>query len=268
MKHKQFTKKALIVALSLIMVLTMVPVIGVFFTPKAQAYSSYSKPYSTEYYYPSGTKFVKNFQLTYDSSKSDAQKQCKPSGYSSSNETTFPDSYNAKMDYTHNAAWVNQDLNEDAGGSYVYFGYTLTGDHAADNACKSVGIETSEWGNYKSDNSVSATVNGKTVTWWKANSGANSTYAPKLYSDGAVDLNKGAGGKDILLYATYDRNYGPAIACVTVIDTSDGETLPPSIKEGNTYFNGAGWYSAIAINSPTSGRPDLNRSAGGDDITM
>ena len=229
-------------------------------------YVSFPQPYSTEYYYPSGTKFVKNFQLTYDSSKSDAQSQCKPSGFSSG--STFPDSHNAVHDYAHNAAWVNQDLNEDAGGSYVYFGYTLTDDPTAANACKSVGIETSEWGNYKSDNSVSATVNGKTVTWWKANSGANSTYAPKLYSDGAVDLNKGAGGKDILLYATYDRNYGPAIDCVTAIDTSDGEALPPSIKEGNTYFNGSGWYSAIAINSPGSGRPDLNRSAGGDDITM
>ena len=88
------------------------------------------------------------------------------------------------------------------------------------------------------------------------------------YSDGAVDLNKNAGGKYIYLYATYDRNFGPAVDCVTVIDTSDGETLPPNIKEGNTYFNGPGWYSVRAINSPDSGRPDLNRSAGGDDITM
>ena len=37
MKRKQFMKKALIVALSLVMAITMVPVIGVFFTPKAQA---------------------------------------------------------------------------------------------------------------------------------------------------------------------------------------------------------------------------------------
>ena len=28
----------------------------------------YPKPYNADYYYPAGTKFVKNFQLTYDSS--------------------------------------------------------------------------------------------------------------------------------------------------------------------------------------------------------
>ncbi|MBQ3894200.1 MAG: hypothetical protein II739_02635, partial [Clostridia bacterium] len=149
--------------LALVMTVLMLMTVWVFVAPtKAVAYNDYSKPYSTEYYYPQGTKFVKNFQLTYDSSKSDAQSQCKPSGFSSG--STFPDSYNAVHDYTHNAAWVNQDLNEDAGGSYVYMGYTLTDDPTAANACKSVGIETSEWGNYKSDNSVSATVNGKTVT--------------------------------------------------------------------------------------------------------
>lgn len=158
----------------------------------------YTKAYNTEYYYPSGTKFVKNFRLTWDSSKSDAQSQCKPSGFSSG--STFTDSYNAVHDNAHNAAWINQDLNEDAGGYYIYRGYDLTDDPAAANACKGVAIEDDHWGGYSSSNSVSGSVNGVTSTWYKCNSGGDSTYSPKLYKDGAVELNDGAGGDYIYMY--------------------------------------------------------------------
>jgi hypothetical protein len=259
---KKHGKKALSLFLSLVMVVTMVPVIGMVFTPKAKAYDNYSKPYSTEYYYPSGTKFVKNIALYYSSKSSNAQNGAKNGvGYSSG--SLFSGSYHAYHDSSHNAAFIDQDMNEGAGGDYVYVSYNLTTDPAAANACKSVGVETNEFGSYNSSGSVSVTVSGKTVTWYRCNNGNNSTYNPKLTSDGAVDLNKGAGGKDMTFYATYDRNYGPAIDCFTVISHTDSESI--SATSGNSYFNGAGWYRCVAINSP-SNYPDLNRGAGGDDL--
>ena len=84
--------------LAVLLVLALVPVLSFVMGPTAKAYDNYSKNWSTEYYYPSGTKFVKNFQLTWDSSQNDAKSQCKPNGFSSG--STFPDSYNAIHDYT------------------------------------------------------------------------------------------------------------------------------------------------------------------------
>ncbi|MCH5197882.1 MAG: InlB B-repeat-containing protein, partial [Oscillospiraceae bacterium] len=263
MKNTGAIKKIISLVLSCVMVVSVIPVIGVVFTPMAQAYSDYTKNYTTEYYYPAGTKFVTNFALYYSSKNANALNGIK-SGVGFSSGSVFSGSYHTYIDSTNMAAYIEQDLNEGAGGDYVYIGFKLTTDPTAANACKATGIESNEFGNYNNSGSVSATVSGKTVTWWRQNQGDNATYNPKYTGDGAVDLNKGAGGKDMTLYATYDRSYGPAIDCFAVISTSDGESI--SATSGDSYFQGSpGWYTAVAINSPTN-HPDLNRGAGGDYI--
>ncbi len=145
------------------------------------------------------------------------------------------------------------------GDYYVRIGYKLTTNPVASGVCHGVGIETNEYGNYQNADSVSS----MGATWYKVNSDANS-YVPKLHSDGNVDLNRGAGGKDIKLLATYDTNYGPPIDCFTILDTCCGESIS-SYSSAANYYNGAGWYRCVALNS-TGNYPDLNRGAGGEDL--
>ena len=62
------TKKALSLLLTLAMVVAMMPAISLVFPEKAKAYSTFSKPYSTEYYYASGTKFISALCVGWDGS--------------------------------------------------------------------------------------------------------------------------------------------------------------------------------------------------------
>ena len=222
------SKKILSLVLSVAMVLAMIPAFSVTFTEKAKAYSTFSKNWTTEYYYPSGTYFVKNFAIYYSTNGGNARSGAKNAvGYQDSYGSLFSGSHHAYIDKTPSAAYLDKDTTQGTGGDYyIYVGYTLTTDPTAANACKAVGIETSEYGSYSSGDPVSATVSGKTVNWYRAASGGNSTYNPKL-GDGAIDLNKGAGGKDIYMYATYDRSYGPAIDCFTIIDTATPISAAP-----------------------------------------
>lgn len=244
-------KKVLSVFLTLLMMVTMIPVISITFENDntAKAYSTFSKNYSTEYYYPSGRHFVKNVALCYYSNGDSARSQSKLAvGYSSG--YLFSGSADGYIDETNNAGWVDKDLTAGTGGDYyVYMGYTMTENPADSNACKGIRAQTSEWGGTNWNGVVSFSG----YTWYKCNNGDNGTYNPKLHSDGAVDTNKGAGGKDIKLYATYDRSFGPAIDCYVIIDTSSQSV------------SGSGWTKAVALNN-TGGYPDLNRGAGGQDL--
>ncbi|MBQ6065957.1 MAG: FIVAR domain-containing protein, partial [Clostridia bacterium] len=64
MSHK--LKKTLSLLLTLAMVFTMIPAITIAFTEKAHAYGTYSKPYSTEYYYSSSQTFIRALAAGYD----------------------------------------------------------------------------------------------------------------------------------------------------------------------------------------------------------
>ena len=67
-KQNRSGRRLLAIALSILMTLSAVPVISLSTAPQAKAYGTYSKNYSTEYYYASGTTFVKAVCAGYDSS--------------------------------------------------------------------------------------------------------------------------------------------------------------------------------------------------------
>ena len=75
-------KKTLSLLLTLAMVITMIPAITLTLTEQAHAYSTYTKNYSTEWYYASGTTFIHSMVSGYDGSKlSTVQSQMREAGY-------------------------------------------------------------------------------------------------------------------------------------------------------------------------------------------
>ena len=111
------TKRTLSLLLSLVMVFTMLPAVSLTFAPKAQAasaYPTYTKTYDTEYYYPSGTRFIYQLAVSSHSKQATALDILEQAGF-----TMF-----------------GTDFNSHAGGNYIYGGYTTTTDPAQ--ACKAV----------------------------------------------------------------------------------------------------------------------------------
>lgn len=221
--RKSLAAKLVFVFLAVVMVLSIAPLVN--FAPEAEAFTTFSKNWSTEYYYPSGTNFVKNIALCYYKSQSDAR--------------------NAMIAIGN---IVDKDLTAGTGGTYyVYMGFNTTTDPTAANACKGIRISHNGDGGIGEPDSCSQSG----VTWWKCNTGANSTYAPQLHGDGAVDLNRGAGGDDMKVYATYDRAFGPAIS---------------SISANNTQrLNSAGWTDVQDFGGAYR---DVNQGAGGEAIYL
>lgn len=90
---------------------------------------------------------------------------------------------------------IDQDLNEDAGGAYIYMGYKTSTDYsrAITGIFFWVGDKNNKPDRYQ-----------KGSTWFYLVGGS---YEGNGTGDGAVDLNEGAGGKYIYLYVTRDTNY-------------------------------------------------------------
>ncbi|MBE6649291.1 MAG: hypothetical protein E7614_07235 [Ruminococcaceae bacterium] len=107
---------------------------------------------------------------------------------------------------------IEQDLNEDAGGRYVYMGYKTSSDYSR--AITGIIFLTEK----NPPNSL--THNGATFYLVGGSKESNGT------GDGVVDLNKGAGGDYIYTYITRDTNYNdgyPLVHLWVRIDTtSDG----------------------------------------------
>ena len=256
-------KKTLRSALSLLMCFLMSMTTLVFFNPfhgetavESKAANYNTKPYSTEYYYPAGTWFVKNIAICYYSDGGDARRGIKSAvGYHDEHGTHV--GYNAYTDNNCGAGYVDIDLNKGCGkkSKYVYFSYTMTQDPAAANACKGIRITHNE----DEDSYIAANSRSNTsgVGWYKCNTGDNGTYSPKLHVDGAVDLNKGVSkSDDMKIYATYDRAFGPAISAATC--TKDNRYIGSS--------SWPGWRDVIDFRTGTV--RDVNQGAGGDDLYL
>ena len=242
-------KKTVSFVLSMLMVLTTV----CFFYPfgsdklKANAADYNTKAYSTEYYYPEGTWFVKNFAMSYSSTNSTAKNGVKNGINYHDSHAAYTGYSNTYHDNTCGAGFIDKDVTAGSGGSKdIYVGYTMTKDPAE--ACTGIRIACNDgYDNYIGANTKTYTSG---VEWWLCNSGANSAYAPKLTSDGAFDLNKKTGGRDIFMYASYDRNLSSALSLVIV-------------TAGRSKM-GDGWDYATSFKS--NGIQDLNSGNGGDDL--
>ncbi len=126
---------------------------------------------------------------------------------------------------------IRKDLNQNAGGDFIYLGYTTTAN--PDEAIRGLVLR------FEEDCPQTMTYNG-------------SLY----YKRNEYDLNKGAGGYDIYLYYTKDKNAGNPLKELFVEINGD--------SSGKT---GTGWTRVADWQRPES-YYDLNKGAGGADIFL
>ncbi len=222
MQKNRLSTKVFSVVLSLLMILTVIPLIP--FTTTADAAS-------TEYYYPSGTKYIKDLAIIYYKSSSEGQGVIKSTV-----------GHDAGTGYA-----LLKDLTAGTGGDYyVYLGWTWT--YNPNEAVRGFRIEH--------NGSVASSYYQSGVYWYPINSGVHS-WVPQLHSDGCVDLNRGAGGDDIKLYLTKDPAFGPP---VTFLDRAG------STGERDSLLNSG--YTGVVTFSDNGYIIDVNKGAGGDDLFL
>lgn len=177
MQKKRISAKVLSAVLSLLMILTAIPLVP--FAMSADA------AYANEYYHVPGTRYIKDIAMVYYK-KADE-------GYA-----------NLQNAVGHNAGTghaLNQDLTAGTGGDYyVYIGWTYTTNPAE--AVRGFRLDH--------NGGMPNSWNQSGVMWYPVNSGVHS-WVPQLHGDGCVDTNKGAGGDDIKVYITKDPAFGPPL---------------------------------------------------------
>ena len=220
------------VTLALLLVLTLIPVLSAVTAPKAKAYSDYTKNYTKEWHYDAGTTFLKDFALGWGNATGAG------SPYSAGTVRSALEGIGTRID---------KDFNDGAGGYYVYIAYRTTTNPAE--AVTGVMIEDA-------NNRAAKSYGGS--TWYAANSGDHD-WVPYLYGssngEGAVDLNKDAGGDYLFLYVTKDPNYGAPILGSVTQQTGKGKTS----KSG---------YTVVRSFQDPNNAIDLNKDAGGDFIYL
>ena len=151
--------------------------------------ASYTKKHEKEYYYAPGTKFIANLVLGYSSKKADKAKAVVTG-----------------VNYTV----INKDLNDGAGGNYIFLGYRSDTDPT--NSIKDLRIRNANnQNNYTApENKATYTAVGKTPI----------SEAGKL-GDGVVDLNMKAGGDYLYYFATKNVLAGDPIVEITIDTNKD-----------------------------------------------
>ena len=151
--------------------------------------ASYTKKHEKEYYYAPGTKFIANLVLGYSSKNADKAKAVVTG-----------------VNYTV----INKDLNDGAGGNYIFLGYRSDTDPT--NSIKDLRIRNANnQNNYTApENKATYTAVGKTPI----------SEAGKL-GDGVVDLNMKAGGDYLYYFATKNVLAGDPIVEITIDTNKD-----------------------------------------------
>ena len=151
--------------------------------------TSYTKKHEKEYYYAPGTKFIANLVLGYSSKNADKAKAVVTG-----------------VNYTV----INKDLNDGAGGNYIFLGYRSDTDPT--NSIKDLRIRNANnQNNYTApENKATYTAVGKTPI----------SEAGKL-GDGVVDLNMKAGGDYLYYFATKNVLAGDPIVEITIDTNKD-----------------------------------------------
>ena len=169
--------------------LSCAPVLNLnLFSTQASAVS-YTKKHEKEYYYAPGTKFIANLVLGYSSKNADKAKAVVTG-----------------VNYTV----INKDLNDGAGGNYIFLGYRSDTDPT--NSIKDLRIRNANnQNNYTApENKATYTAVGKTPI----------SEAGKL-GDGVVDLNMKAGGDYLYYFATKNVLAGDPIVEITIDTNKD-----------------------------------------------
>lgn len=219
MQKKRLPSKVFSIVLSLLMILTVIPMLPAI-TAEAK--------YTTEYYYPAGTKFIKDVVICY---------------YKNQGECIG----NVRGAVGADGKVMDKDLTKGTGGDYyVYVGWTYTTN--PNEAVRGFRIDH--------NGSVPTSWTQSGVTWYPINSGYSS-WTPQLHSDHIVDLNKGAGGDDMKLYITKDPSFGPPLTDMWCTG---------STTERDNYVN-SGWKRVVTFQD-NSYHIDVNKGAGGDDLFL
>ena len=227
------SKKIISVVLALLMVLSLFPAVSFVFPMTAQAYGTYTKNYSTEYYYASGTTFIKAVCVGYDSgSLSTVGSQMTSDGWTKCSNFIDMMSWDGKGDYigigyktTTDPTQALTDLefwdSDDGHNNYAYHGKNV---------------------NWTGSNTGTETINGTSYTGVKdKNTGIifhRVGGAPfDSYRDGRVDFfrNFGSGYGYQYLCATKNRAAGgPLTALNCFSGTSSGWTMATCLARGCT----------------------------------
>lgn len=177
MQKKRISAKVLSAVLSLLMILTAIPLVP--FAMSADA------AYANEYYHPAGTQYIKDIAMVYYKKSDEGQEAIKTAVGAS-----------AGTGYA-----LLKDLTAGTGGDYyVYVGWRWTTDPS----------EAITGFRIHHGSGVPGSFTQSGVNWYPVNSGVHS-WVPQLHGDGCVDLNKGAGGDDMTLYVTKDPAFGPPV---------------------------------------------------------
>lgn len=223
MQKKRFSTKVFSVVLSLLMILAVIPLV-----PSITADAAYAN----EYYYPAGTKYVKDIAMVYYKESTEGQAAIK----------------NAVGHSAGTGYALIKDLTAGTGGDYyVYLGWTWTNNPAE--AARGFRID---W-----NGSMPSSWNQSGVMWYPVNTG-NHAWVPQLHGDGCVDLNKGKSNSDDLkLYVTKDPAFGdPIIFLDRAGSASERDNLLSSGYKGVYTFQDNGYLI------------DINKGAGGDDLFL
>lgn len=182
-------KSILSVLLCAAILLSCAPVFSFnLFSTQASA-ASYTKKHEKEYYYAPGTKFIANLVLGYSPKKANNAK-----------------AVITKVNYTV----IDKDLNDGAGGNYIFLGYRSDTDPT--NSIKDLRIRnTNNQNDYTApENKATYTAVGKTPI----------SEAGKL-GDGVVDLNMKAGGDYLFYFATKNVLAGDPIVEIKIDTNTD-----------------------------------------------
>lgn len=243
MQKKRLSTKVLSAVLSLLMILTVIPLVPL--APTADAAT-------TEYYYPAGTKFIKDIAMVYYKDSGDGQNNIKNSvGYNNGN--------GALLCYDDNGELA--DLTVSTGGThYVYIGWTWT--TKPEEAIR--GFRVSNVGEKGSNGfySIPSSYEQSGVKWYQANSGNPANIVPKLHSDGNVNLNHGTIGEKtpIRLFVTKDASFGPPLTNL-VISRGPADNEDEAEAARDKYLNKEGWNSVVSFQDNDT-IMNLNRNTG------
>jgi|GEM_PF-6477332 len=243
MQKTGLCKKIFSLVLSIFMLITMIPVIGIVFTPEAQAYGTYTKNYNTEYYYASGTTFIEALCVGYDSSSA---------------STVSGQMTNAGWTPVGNFLDMMQSW---SGTKNIYVGYKTTTDPAnaltdiefwdSDNGHTNYSYHNNQ-GSWPGNNTATDTCNGTSATgvkdkdtgivFFQVGGSPMTAYS----RDGIVDFLMSMGSKygNEYLCATKNRSAGAAITAVDCFSgTSTGWTMATCLARGCTAHSSAHGHS-------------------------
>nr|MCR5041367.1 InlB B-repeat-containing protein [Clostridia bacterium] len=238
------SKKLLAVLLSVLLTVTAMPVFMFGTAPTASAYSTFTKNYSTEYYYSSSQTFISGLCVGYDSSSASTVKS-----------------------QMQNAGWTPVanflDMMQDwSGTKNIYVGYKTTSDptqaltgiefYDSDDAHSNYSYHGKNKSWDDSSNRGSETINGTSYTGVKDKNTGIVFFrvggSPLLsYSvDGIVDflMKMGSGYGYEFLCATKNRSAGSPIISVNCFSgTSSGWTMATCLARGCSAHSSAHGHS-------------------------